>query len=63
MSSAIAEAPANLVDLSAVDTSATDGRETLSIGRVVASLQLLLAARRAARNQDFARQHDFSSEM
>lgn len=59
---AIAESPASLLDLSP-DTPADQSREPLSVRGVVASLQILLAARRAARNEDFGYWYSISRGM
>lgn len=59
----VAEAPTNLDELRVLDMPATEKDERLSIGRVVAGLQLLLAARRAVRNDDFAARNKLTSRM
>lgn len=46
-----------------VESSSTQHDEPLTVSRVVASLQLLLATRRAARNEDLAYWHNISRGM
>lgn len=60
-SAAIAEPSATIVtSTTSIETSVAEAEQSLRIGRVVASLQVLLASRRAARNEDHAHWYNIS---